>query len=164
MAITAKNFKTKLNGFVKSATTQRDNLQELVIFALGHAKDNADEFTLLTNIMQATVEIKSIRTEVLKDFIKEHVSNMVFAKNKAGEYMFKKDVKGTACEYSVINTNWYDFNKKGNNPAVEIDVMKRAESLIKALADSLEGKGKKRIKNGQEEKAVELIKALQALV
>jgi len=156
MAITTKNFKTKLSGFVKSSLSQRDNLQELVLFAVDHAKVNNDEFTLLTNIMEATLEIKSIRTTVLKDYIKAHVTNLEFGKNKAGAYMFKKSKKGVDCVYTEMTTPWYDHASPANK-ATEIDVIKRTESTINSMVKALE---KGTVKAGHQQHAKNLIAAL----
>lgn len=114
MSITAQNFKQKLSAFKRASSTQRDNLQNLLMFAIQHAHDNNDEFTALNQVIQATVEVRSFRTETIKDYVKSLVTNIVYTKLGDGTYGFKKVKKGQGtCEYSAPECPWYNFNTKG---------------------------------------------------
>ncbi|AGK87015.1 hypothetical protein RIO-1_1 [Pseudoalteromonas phage RIO-1] len=156
------NFKTKLAAFRRSGLSQRDNLQELVQMAMTHAQENQDEFTQLSQVMATTVEIKSFRTATLKDYIKAHVSNVTYTKNKAGDFMFKKEVKGTPCEYKTLESKWYDFDSKGQASA-DIDVLAQAKALLQRINKGMAGTGTAKIKEGQEKAAQDLQQALAKL-
>lgn len=156
-AITQANFKQRLAAFTRSAKSQRDTLQSLLMFAIDHAANNQDEFTCLTQVMNATVEVKSFRTETIKDYVKDLVTNLEYAKLKDNTYGFRKIKKGVPCEYKAPECPWYNFNNKGE---VKPDVhpMVQLKSWVTRAKKALsEGK----VQDSQEAEATE--KALQEI-
>ena len=157
MTITESNFKQRLSAFTRSAKTQRDTLQSLLMFALDHAANNQDEFTKLSQVMNATVSVKSFRTETIKDYVKDLVTNIEYAKLGDDSYGFRKIQKGVPCEYKAPECPWYNFNNKGEvkpdiHPMVQLKSwMTRAR---KALTEG-------HIKDSQEAAATE--QALQEI-
>lgn len=126
--LTDKQFKTKLTGLIKSAKNQRETIQVLILAGIEqHIEKNRTNF--LSDLLASTVSVKSLPSVTIKDFIKEH-TNLKYAKNKAGEYMFLKD-KTSTNENVMPTINWYEFNK----PKAAKDKPKatKAQSIAKVL-------------------------------
>lgn len=138
MTITAKTFKTKLSAFVSSQKTQRDKLQALIMFGLNHAAENNGEFTYLSQIMAQTVPLKSVPTAKIKEYVKGHVTNVSYAKNKDGVFMFMKTKKGEPCVFTAPQQTWYDFSTDGD---VKPDVhpMQQLKAWATRAKKALEG-------------------------
>jgi hypothetical protein len=126
--MTDKQYNTKLNAFIKSSTTQRDNCQVLIVEGIQQYIDNG-RTTRLSTFLSKSVAVKSIPTVTIKDFIKEH-TNLKYAKNKAGEYMFIKDGKSTNAN-TLPTINWYDWKKAKHNKVKEVDYCKRLTTDVK---------------------------------
>lgn len=126
--LTDKQYNTKLNAFIKSSTTQRDNCQVLIVQGIQQYIDSG-RTTRLSMFLSKSVAVKSIPTVTIKDFIKEH-TNLKYAKNKAGEYMFLKDTASEAVNV-LPTTNWYDWTKAKHNNVKDIDYAKRLTNDVK---------------------------------
>jgi len=130
-----KQYKTKLTGFINSHTTQRDNCQTLIVEGIRQYMDSG-RTTRLSSFFTQSIAVKSIPTVSILAFIKEH-ANIAYVKNKAGEYMFKKDDKSNV-ETSLPSTLWYEHKKAKHNDAKEIDQKKCfANSVKRALKSDL---------------------------
>ncbi|QZI86208.1 hypothetical protein PODOV061v2_0064 [Vibrio phage 172P1] len=143
--INKTNFKSQLNGLVKSTTSQRDKLQAIIEFGLAQYKEHGDT-VYMTMAMRAVVNVRAFRTETLKNYIKAH-ANVTWAKAKDKTMVWKKVGKGTAPEVKELDGVWYEWDKKGEATA-DLDVVMRAKAMLKALT-----KEGTHIKEGQEELA-----------
>lgn len=126
--MTDKQYNAKLNGFITSSLNQRDNCQVLIVEGIRQYID-CGRTTRLSEFLARSVAVKSIPTVTIKDFIKEH-TNLKYAKNKAGEYMFLKDSTSTN-ENKLPEINWYDWNKAKHNNVKEVDYVKRLANDVK---------------------------------
>lgn len=160
-AITIKNFKAKLSAFKTSAKTQRDNLQQLIMFAIDHAANHQDEFTCLSQVLNATIEVKAFRTETIKDYIKAHVTNIQYTKLGDGSMGFSKLKKGVPCEYSVPEMPWYNFNTKGEAKADVHPLVLLKSWMTKAEKAIREGKVQD---ESEREQTMEAIKHLKTML
>ena len=126
--LTDKQYNAKLKGFIKSSTTQRDNCQELIVEGI-HQYIETGRTARLSAFLAESVAVRSIPTVTIKDFIKEH-TNLKYAKNKAGEYMFLKDSKSTVVNV-LPSTLWYDWKKAKHNNVKDVDYCKRLTNDVK---------------------------------
>lgn len=141
-SVTSKNFATKLAAVVKSATTQRDTIQTLVVFALEHYSSvdkNGDvvaDSVFLTKLLRDTVAVRSLATGTLKAYIEEH-TNLKWTKGaKDAEPAFRK-VKGSdfKCDLAAVaGSPWYMHDKQDQAKPV-FDSEAYAKRVAKKLAD-----------------------------
>ena len=140
IALTDAQYKSKLTGFISSHTTQRDNCQTLIVEGIRQYMDSG-RTTRLSSFFTQSIAVKSIPTVSILAFIKEH-ANIAYVKNKAGEYMFKKDDKSTIVDgCSVLPTElWYDYKKAKHNDVKDIDYKKQVTNVVKrALKHDVSG-------------------------
>lgn len=162
MTITAKNFNREISNLVRSATSQRDKLQALIVFGLQHCETTGD-FGYLTKVMQAIIPVKAFRTQTAKDYIKAHVTNLTWTKLKDGNYGFAKFKKGVECLVTMPSAPWYEFDNVGNAKP-DIDIIMQMKALQTRVSKALNGESVKRIKDGQESLAIKLSQALDAII
>ncbi len=161
MTITVKNFSTKLSGVIKSASSMRDNLQALLLFAMDHYGVHKDT-TYLTRCMAACVGVKALPTQKMKEYIQAHV-NVTYREIevKKGKDKGKKvrvfKMKGTHPEFTIPSVPWYAFSKAGD-VVTDLDVDARVTSFVKALENKL-----KEEKVTNKKHATEAIAALNQL-
>jgi hypothetical protein len=130
-------YKTKLTGFIKSQTTQRDNCQILIVEGIRQYIASG-RTTRLSSFFSQSVAVASIPTVTILAFIKEH-ANLTYTKNKVGDYMFKKDDKSDVVS-SLPTENWYAWNKAKHNDVKDVDYKKRVtNSLKQAIKHDLSG-------------------------
>jgi len=127
--MTDAQYKSKLTGFIKSQTTQRDNCQILIVEGIRQYIASG-RTTRLSSFFTQSIAVASIPTVTILAFIKEH-ANLTYTKNKAGEYMFKKDDKSTIVESVLPTEMWYDWKKAKHNDVKEIDYTKRLTNDVK---------------------------------
>ena len=139
--LTDKQYNAKLRGFIKSSTTQRDNCQELIVEGIRQYMD-CGRATRLSTFLAESVAVRSIPTVAIKDFIKEH-TNLKYAENKAGDYMFLKDSTSTTVN-TLPTTLWYDWKKAKHNKVKEVDNNVKEVDYCKRLTNDV----KKAIKKG----------------
>jgi hypothetical protein len=126
--LTDKQYNVKLNAFIKSSTTQRDNCQVLIVEGIQQYIDSG-RTTRLSTFLSKSVAVKSIPTVTIKDFIKSY-TNLKYSKNKVGEMMFLKDDKNDTV--STLPTEmWYDWKKAKHNDVKEVDYAKRLTNDVK---------------------------------
>lgn len=112
--VTAKNFNTKLASVIKSATTQRDTIQALVVFAAEHYSgtdkngDRIADAVYFTKLLKETVAVRSLATKTLQAYIEAH-TNLSWTAPKDGEPAFRKVAKSEfKCDMDAIaSTVWY---------------------------------------------------------
>lgn len=137
-AFTAKNFSVNMAAIVRSAKTQRDNIQSAIAFSLHHYGEHADTM-YLSKVLLSCVGVKSLATKTMQNFIQAH-ANVVWSKGKDGSPCFKK-CKDEQVKVEVITSLWYDFDDNGQD-APEYDVIGRIHGMIKAITKADEGEGK----------------------
>lgn len=124
-----KTFKTKLNAVIKSESTLRDNVQALAVSAIETYGQHGDT-SRIEMLVNASIKMKSIRSQTLKEFIKDH-ANVKFTPVKDGVgFVVKKNGKG-AIEVKEVTISWYDFDKVG--VAVEKEAMKVLKGALATI-------------------------------
>ncbi len=113
-------FKMMLDNVVANESTMRDNVQELVVSAIETFGNHGDT-SRIEMLVNASIKMKSIRSQTLKEFIKDH-ANVKFTPVKDGAGFVVKKVGKGAIEVKEVTVNWYDFDKVG--VAVEKEAMK----------------------------------------
>lgn len=138
--VTAKAFNDKLGAFVRSQTTQRDNLQVLIVAGLEQYQLSGNTI-YLTKTLEKCIGVRSLPTASIKEYIKVH-ANVTWAKSKDGKTnVFKKiGGKGVEREVTLPTVAWYNHETKAKDEA-KADVSGIAQlkatytRLTKALAD-----------------------------
>lgn len=155
-----KQFTAKLNGVIKSAKSMRESVQVLIESGLEQYGEHGDTGQL-SRLIQACVGVRSLPTNVIRDYIKAH-ANVMFTKAKDGSYVFKKAAGEKETTTVAITATWYDWEGNGNAaPKTDFDVEKRIQMLIKSTTKALE-EGK--VKEGQESEASLLVAKLQEVL
>ena len=141
--VTTNNFNTRLNSVKGRTETLRDLISELIVFGLEHIQESGNT-VYLTKVMEVCKGTRSLPTNAIKDYIKVHCSNLVYGKDKAGNFVFKKEVKGKECAVTMPTVAWYDHESAAKAQAqADYDETARAKSLLTALTKALkEGKVK----------------------
>ena len=124
-----KTFKTKLNAVIKSESTLRDNVQALAVSAIETFGNHGDT-SRIEMLVNASIKMKSIRSQTLKEFIKDH-ANVKFTPVKDGAGFVVKKVGKGAIEVKEVASNWYDFDKVG--VAVEKEAMKVLKGALATI-------------------------------
>lgn len=146
--------KAKISSFLRSEKNKRDALQALLVECIEDGKQAGDSFDNLSALVRGLIEIKSRNSNAIREYIRDHVTNITWTKNKAGVYSFIKAVKGEACEYKDIEYPWY--NSKGNmanNTNREVSVAS-VKQYFKTLRKRMEDNG---VKQGDQDKLEQLI-------
>lgn len=161
MSITTKNFNTKLSAVITSTKKMRENVQSLIGFGLEQYRDHGNA-SYLSSILNKCIGVKALPTVTLKDYIRDHANvNWTTLKDKTKG--FKKN--GKDVEVTMPTVVWYEWEGgKHNDVKTDLDVMARIKSLHTQLSKALAGNEGKKIKEGQEDKAVELERALSAMM
>ena len=104
-------FNMLLANVIKAEGSIRDNVQTLVESAISTYGEHGDT-SRIEALVNASVKMRSIRSNTLKEFIKAH-ANVKFEplQNNDG-FKVRKIGKG-AMEIQPIETLWYDFNNEG---------------------------------------------------
>ena len=128
----SKTFNRKLSGGVRSAKSQRDNIQALILSGLAQYKEHGNAGQL-SSLLAAYVGVKSVPTVTIKDYIKEH-ANVKYAKNKDGDHVFSKDGgKGVERVVTEPLETWYDWKKAKHNNVKEVNYLKRLTTDVSKL-------------------------------
>lgn len=125
------SFKSKLNNFIINATSQREELQELIHMALDHLAEKNDP-VYLTMLLNRSVKVKSLPSVTIKDYIKAHAP-VKYAKNTSGDYIFIQDKKSESVLTVRPTETWYDWKKAKHNNVHETDHKKLAVKHLKAI-------------------------------
>lgn len=154
---------TRINTFLRTEKTKRDALQVLIVDCLDHAQLNgSNNFDNLSHLIRGLIELKSRNCNAIREYIKDHVSNISWqkVKHKDGKvtYCFKKTTKAEPCEYKPIVQKWWEHGKNAaTNNNADVDVIARAKALLTTLQKAAESN---HIKKGQDQQAKKLIDAL----
>lgn len=138
--VTVSNFKTRLANVLKSVRSQRDSLQELLVFGMNHAKDHANDFTYLSLCVRSCIGVRALDTDLMKQYIFGHVSNVTWTKYKDGTHGFKKSSKGVECEYADIEWKWYEHEKEAAPKALYTEEKLRS-AIVKGMKRLAEDQG-----------------------
>jgi len=130
-----KTFKTKLNAVIKSESTLRDNVQALAVSAIETYGQHGDT-SRIEMLVNASIKMKSIRSQTLKEFIKEH-ANVKFTPVKDGVGFVVKKIGKGAIEVKEVTINWYDFDKVGVAKP-DMDLLLKAKAMMAGWGKSIE--------------------------
>lgn len=155
-------FNRHIANIKRSGKSVRDNIQAAVVIALNHYQQHADT-QYLTQLMDAANSSSAVRTQTLKNFIQGH-ANVTYVKNKkTNTNVFKKKGKGEP-ETQEVNTPWWNYDKSGEATPQSMDVVAQAKRLITNIQKAEGGENNKKIKDGQEETAHNLVAALNQVL
>lgn len=160
--LTNKEFTAKLSGVIKSAKTQRDNIQVLIESGLAQANEHG-QLTQLSVLLNSTIGVRSLNTKAIKEYVQAH-AEVVWVKSKDKKSMQFKKVKGSELVGAVeeITVPWYEHEAAAKNQAkADMDVMAQAKVFLTRLSKAVEAGS---IKEGQEEKAQEIKQQLASLL
>lgn len=157
IVVTSSTFNAKLSGFVKSQVNQRDNLQSLIVFGLEHYGEHGDT-AYLSKVMQACVGVRSLPTETLKGYIKQHANVRLEKDSKSGVLKFKKE--GKEAEVVMPTKVWYDWEGAKHHATPDVDAIARIATIKTTLNKALkEGT----LKDGQEQYVKDLLAAINSV-
>jgi len=152
-----KTFKTKLASVVKSEATLRGNIQSLTISAVDTFAQHGDT-SRIEMLVNASVAMRSVRSNTLKDFIKAH-ANVKFTPNQNQDGFIVKKIGKGPVEVKPIESDWFDFNNEGiAKEKVALAIIKAALSSI----DKAQEKGTLKTMVSAEEKLVAQLRAALA--
>lgn len=154
--LTESNFTKKLGSWVRASKSRRDELQLFITFGVLHAQQHDNDFTLLTNVMVACEDVKAFPNQDICDYIKKVISGVSW--NVKGK-VFKRASKKTEVNYNIgylESETWFEFSK-ATAPATELDVNAATAKFAKRLRTAID---EGRVKDGQEDNALELLEAL----
>ena len=129
-------FNMLLANVIKAEGSIRDNVQTLVESAIATYGEHGDT-SRIEALVNASVKMRSIRSNTLKEFIKAH-ANVKFEplQNNDG-FKVRKIGKG-AMEIQPVETLWYDFNNEG--VAKEKELLSMLNGVVNQV-DKAEEKG-----------------------
>ena len=136
-------FKMMLDNVVANESTMRDNVQALVVSAIETYGQHGDT-SRIEMLVNASIKMKSIRSQTLKEFIKDH-ANVKFTPVKDGVGFVVKKVGKGAIEVKEEASNWYDFDKVGVAKP-DMDLLIKAQALL-AQWEKSKGEGKAKVSN-----------------
>lgn len=145
-----KQFTNALNGVIRSASSQRDKIQNLVMDSLNHFVEYGDT-TRMTTLVDRVKGVKSLNTTALKQYIESH-ANVTYTKMKDGSDGFKKQGKGATPEVKTPDVEWYNFRNQTTQPqALVID--QKVTSILKAMKKADENEQEIQVKDKENLKA-----------
>lgn len=136
-----KQFKTAVNGLIRSATTQRAKVQQLIEEGCAHYKDNGDTF-YLSYLLNAAIGVRSLPTQTIKGYIKELTADqLIWSKAKDGNMVFKKAVKGTVPALKEVTEPWYEWKGANHQAKADTDIIAQGKAFLKRIEKAIaEGK------------------------
>jgi hypothetical protein len=113
-----QSFRAAADAVFIAAASVRDNIQMLTEFAVLHAQDNDNGFSLITYLLNlATGKYgNGVRSATLQEYIEAVVKGGKFVKDAKGNTLFKKETKKTKIKYDLElmnGTKWYEYNNEG---------------------------------------------------
>tara|TARA_R110002050_G_scaffold1381_2_gene10081 strand:- start:827 stop:1321 length:495 start_codon:yes stop_codon:yes gene_type:complete len=134
-------FKMMLDNVVANESTMRDNVQALAVSAIETYGQHGDT-SRIEMLVNASIKMKSIRSQTLKEFIKYH-ANVKFMPVKDGVGFVVKKIGKGAIEVKEVTINWYDFDKVGVAKP-DMDLLLKAKAMMAGWGKSIEeGKAKR---------------------
>lgn len=107
-----KQFNTKLTAIGKSATTLKDNIQDLCVFAFDQANQEFPNLSPATSLILKTKGIKAINSALLSAFLLTTIQNVTFVSKKDAngkETKSLKQVKDKKVQVAEVYGNWSDY-------------------------------------------------------
>tara|TARA_R110001632_G_scaffold157747_2_gene275985 strand:+ start:62 stop:544 length:483 start_codon:yes stop_codon:yes gene_type:complete len=147
-------FKMMLDNVVANESTMRDNVQALAVSAIETFGNHGDT-SRIEMLVNASIKMKSIRSQTLKEFIKDH-ANVKFTPVKDGVGFVVKKIGKGAIEVKEVESNWYDFDKVGVAKS-DMDLLLKVQAVMSGWDKSIEeGKAKR---NAFNDRMAAIIKA-----
>ena len=147
-------FKMMLENVIANESTMRDNVQALAVSAIETFGQHGDT-SRIEMLVNATIKMKSIRSQTLKEFIKDH-ANVKFTPVKDGAGFVVKKIGKGAIEVKEVTINWYDFDKAGVAKS-DMDLLLKVQAVMSGWDKSIEeGKAKR---NAFNDRMAAIIKA-----
>ena len=143
-----------LENVVANESTMRDNVQALAVSAIETFGQHGDT-SRIEMLVNATIKMKSIRSQTLKEFIKDH-ANVKFTPVKDGAGFVVKKIGKGAIEVKEVTVSWYDFDKVGVAKS-DMDLLLKVQAVMSGWDKSIEeGKAKR---NAFNDRMAAIIKA-----
>ena len=134
-------FKMMLDNVVANESTMRDNVQALAVSAIETYGQHGDT-SRIEMLVNASIKMKSIRSQTLKEFIKDH-AHVKFTPVKDGVGFVVKKIGKGAIEVKEVTISWYDFDKVGVAKP-DMDLLLKAKAMMAGWGKSIEeGKAKR---------------------
>lgn len=113
----------------------RDNIQQLVISAVDTFGQHGDT-SRIQALVNASISMRSVRSNVLKNFIKAH-ANVSFKAAKDGEGFTVRKIGKGDIEVKPIESDWFDFDNEGVAKP-DLDLAVKVKALLSAVAKAKE--------------------------
>ena len=107
-----KQFNTKLTAIGKSASTLKDNIQDLCVFAFDQANQEFPNLSPATSLILKTKGIKAINSALLSAFLLTTIQNVTWVSKKDAngkETKSLKQVKDKKILVAEVYGNWSDY-------------------------------------------------------
>lgn len=131
--VNKENFNEYVNAVFTAASSIRDNIQVLTVFAVKHAQEHDNSFNLLQYLLGiATSKYgNGVRTATLQAYIERVVGGALWMTVK-GENVFKKASKKTKVKYDIAyleSVTWYEHDNDGK-AVPKMDFMQMLEQAM----------------------------------
>lgn len=137
MSMNEKQFKAKLATITKSGKTLRENVQSVLIFGFEQAKEHGN-LGYLSDVMRICIGVRALPTNAIKDYIKDYVEPIKWAKGPDGVVRFSKDGKNGKLKVTMPTEPWFEHESVRKTQAKQdLHVAQRLKSLLTALDNAL---------------------------
>ena len=152
-----KQFTSKLKSAIKRESSFRDSIEDLARASIATYSNNGDT-SRIARLVNASVDMRSIRSNTLKEYIKFH-ANVVFKEQKDGAgFTVKKNKADDSIKATIPEgeSRWYDFDNAGiAKEKIALKILKGALASITKADDD----GNLKTMTSAEEKMVARLKA-----
>ena len=152
------NYRSYIKAMVDGDIKLRDMVQYYIMQGMIHYDEHHNS-NPLSELLNA--DIKGVRTAAIQEYIQDH-TDLVWMKDKnTGLSRFLREAL-IGFEFKIPEKTWYDYSNAGTAIPV-IDPDKMIASLKATLKAVLKGEGKKVLKHGSEERAKQILAAVEAI-
>lgn len=153
-----QSLQTRVKAFLTQDKNQRDKIQSLIVECREHGKQHND-WSVLSLLIIGLRNNKSRNIKAITAYIQDYTKGIVW--QKSDKYEGYKVIKDQDVELLELTETWFEHKANQAAQQVFIDPMSRVKSLVTTLSNALrDGK----IKEGEEEKAANTLRALQPLI
>jgi hypothetical protein len=126
-----KSIKTRINDVVKSASSQRVKVQEIVDEVGASLPSEAGNLSLLSYLVTRLGELGSVQAGRLRGYILHRCEGTVVWSDKTSA--FQKRAKGSAIQWaSQCPDMWYTWEKEPTTTTKKVSIEKRLMKLLEA--------------------------------
>ena len=157
----ANEYKTVRKSFKDSMKVSNAQMQAMIVWGLSQYEEHG-QATVLTNCRKDAITCKSVPCATIEEYVQAH-ANVTWSKNKRGAWAFVSKNNKDRQVKAVTGTKWFDgINvEETDTPAKNTDILKMVQSVLKQVGTKQE-KGVLNDTDAQCEVAESMLKALVA--